>query len=63
MPDFYETPLESSCADVVVVEPTSPNVIAYVSPDHIDMPMFLLNLHYPLLPLSATVCATDYHDV
>jgi len=34
VPDFHETPLESSCVDVVVVEPTSLDVIAYVSLDH-----------------------------
>jgi len=37
VPNFHETPIESSCLDVVVMEPTSPDVIAYVSPDHVDM--------------------------
>jgi len=64
MPDFYETPLGSSCVDVVVVEPTSPNVIAYVSPDHIDMlPVSPL----PSLPSLSLECPNlfviDYHDV
>jgi len=51
VPDFHEIPLESSRVDVVVVEPTSPDVIAYVSPDHVDILLAspLPSLHSPSL--------------
>ena len=63
VPDCHETPQVSSCVDVVVMAPTSPDVIAYVSPDHIDMlPVSPL----PSLPSPSLECpnlsAIDYHD-
>ena len=50
--------------DVMVVEPTSPDVIAYISPDHINMlPVSPL----PSLPSPSLDChslsITDYHVV
>jgi len=63
VPDFHETPIESACVDVVVVASTSPDFIAHVSPDPIDiLPASLLpslpspSLKYP------NVLAIDYHD-
>ena len=37
VPDCHATPLASSCVHVVVVESTSLDFIAYVSPDHVDI--------------------------
>jgi len=64
VPDCHETSLGSSCVDVVVVEPTIPDVIAYVSPDHVDMPHVspLPSLPSPSLKCHSLI-ALDYHDV
>ena len=37
VPDFHATPLVSSFVEVVVVESTSPDCIAHVSPDYVDI--------------------------
>ena len=64
VPDCRETSLGSSCVDVVVVEPTSRDFIAYVSPGPIDL--------FPISPLSSppspslecpNLSVIDYHDV
>jgi len=64
VPDCHETFLGSSCVDVEVMGPTSPDVIGHISPDHVDM------LHVsplPSLPSPFLEChsltAIDYHDV
>ena len=64
VPDCLATPLVSSCVGVVVVASTSPDFIAYVSPDRVDiLPVSPL----PSLPSPSLEChnfpATDYHDV
>ena len=64
VPDFHETPLESSCVEVVVVESTTPDFIAHVSLDHIEM---LLVFPLASLPSPSLECPNlsviDYHDV
>ena len=61
--DCHETPLVSPCMDVLVVESTSPDFIAHVSPDHVDI---LLASPLPSLPSPSLEChsliVTDYHD-
>jgi len=63
VPDCHETSLESSCVDVVVVEPTTPDVIAHVSPDHVDLPHVfpLPSLPSPFLECRSLI-AIDFHD-
>ena len=63
VPDCHATPLVSSCVDVVVVESLSPDFIAHVSPDHVDiLPASLL----PSPPSPSLEChnlsGIDYHD-
>jgi len=64
VPDCQTTSVGSSCADVVVVGPTSYDVIAHVPPDHVDM---LHVFPLPSLPSRFHECysliAIDYHDV
>jgi len=64
VPDCHATPLGSSYVDVVVAESTGPDVIASVSPDHVDMPHVSPP---PSLPSPSLECCsligTDYHDV
>ena len=63
VPDCRDTSLGSSYVDVVVVEPTSRDFIAYVSPGPIDL--------FPVSPLSSppssslecpNLSVIDYHD-
>ena len=63
VPDFHKTPLESSCVDVVVVESTSPDFIAHVSPDHIELlPVSpILSLPSPSLECH-NLCGIDSND-
>jgi len=42
--DCHKTSLGTSCVDVMIVGPTSPDVIAHISPDHVDI------LHVSPLP-------------
>jgi len=53
VPNCHESPLVSSCVDVAVEESTSPDFIAYVSPDHIDM-LYVSSL--PSLPSTSLEC-------
>jgi len=64
VPDCHEPFLGSSCADVVVVEPTTPDVIAHISSDHVDMPHVspLPSVPSPFLECHS-LTAIDYHDV
>jgi len=50
--------------DVVVVEPTSPNVVAYISPDRVDI-SHVSPLPSPPSPFLEchSLTAIDYHDV
>ena len=50
--------------DVVVVEPTTLDLIAHISPDHVDMPYVspLPSLPSPFLKCRR-LTAIDYHDV
>jgi len=49
--DCYKTSLGSSCVDVIVVGPTSPDVIAHISPNHATMlhfsPSTFITLPFP----------------
>ena len=60
---FNATPIVSSFVDVVVVESTSPDCIAHVSPDHVDiLPASpLLSLPFPSLGCP-NLSVVDYHD-
>jgi len=50
--------------DVVVVKPMTPDVIAYVSFDHVDMPHVSPPSSLPSPSLEChSLSATDYHDV
>ena len=63
VPDYHETPLVSSCVDVAIVESTSPDFIAPVSPDHVDiLPVSpFLSLPSPSLE-GPNLSVIDYHD-
>jgi len=50
MHDCHKTSLWSSCVDFVDVRPTSPDVIAHISPNHAAMLHVSLYLHHPPLP-------------